>query len=76
MNCIKNMFRPVSPDGIQLWNRPPYGGGLWMEQWVQRMLDSYSITPTGINIVEGIYGRDGDGFDAGPHDGKGHGFHE
>jgi len=60
--------------GIPRWDtvmdRPPYGGGLFMEQWVQRMLDSYSGTPTGINIVEGVYGRDGDGFAGGPHDGK------
>ncbi len=59
--------------GIPRWDttmdRPPYGGGLWMEQWVQRMLDSYSATPTGINIVEGIYGRDGDGFAGGPYEG-------
>jgi len=46
-------------------DRPPYGGGFWMEQWVNRMLDSLSITPTGINVVEGIYGRDGDGFGTG-----------
>ena len=60
--------------GIPRWDtvmdRPPYGGGIFMEQWVQRMLDSYSVTPTGINIVEGIYGHDGDGFSGGPHDGK------
>jgi len=60
--------------GIPRWDsrmeRPPYGGGLFMEQWVQRMIDSYSITPTGINIVEGVYGHDGDGFSLGPHDGK------
>ncbi len=60
--------------GIPRWNekvdRPPFEGGFWMEQWAQRMCDSYSVTPTGINIVEGIYGRDGDGFQGGPHDGK------
>jgi uncharacterized protein (DUF362 family) len=60
--------------GIPRWKsqmeRPPFGGGLFMEQWVQRMLDSFSVTPTGINIVEGIYGHDGDGFSGGPHDGK------
>jgi uncharacterized protein (DUF362 family) len=60
--------------GIPRWDtrmdRPPYGGGMFMEFWVQRMIDSYSVTPTGINIVEGIYGRDGDGFAGGPHDGK------
>jgi hypothetical protein len=41
-----------------------------MEQWVQRMIDSYSATPIGINIVEGIYGHDGDGFSGGPHNGR------
>lgn len=60
--------------GIPRWDapmeKPPYGGGVFMEQWVQRMIDSYSVTPTGINIVEGVYGHDGDGFFAGPHDDK------
>lgn len=63
--------------GIPRWDTvidsPPFrggGGGFYMEHWVQRMLDAFSVTPTGINIVEGIYGRDGDGFAAGPHDGK------
>ena len=60
--------------GIPRWSekmdKPPFEAGFWMEQWAQRMLDSYSITPTGINMVEGIYGRDGDGFQGGPHNGK------
>jgi hypothetical protein len=60
--------------GIPRWNnvmdRPPDGGGFWMEQWVNRTLDNVSVTPTGINIVEGIYGRDGDGFSNGSHGGK------
>lgn len=60
--------------GIPRWNekmdKPPFDGGFWMEQWAQRMCDSYSITPTGISIIEGIYGRDGDGFQGGPHNGK------
>jgi len=60
--------------GIPRWDtqmdRPPFYGGLFMEQWVQRMLDSFSITKTGINIVEGVYGHDGDGFTGGPHSGK------
>ncbi len=59
--------------GIPRWDKPGengYSGGFYMEQWVQRMLDSLSVTPTGINIVEGVYGRDGNGFAGGPHDGK------
>lgn len=58
------------PRWKSLMERPPYGGGFWMEQWVNRTLDNVSTIPTGINIVEGIYGRDGDGFSGGPHDGK------
>ncbi len=34
------------------------------------MLDAYSVTPVGINVIEGVYGRDGDGFNGGPHNGK------
>jgi hypothetical protein len=43
-----------------------------MEKWVQKMLDAYSAFPIGTNdihVVEGVYGRDGDGFDLGPHEG-------
>ncbi|HPE76393.1 MAG TPA: DUF362 domain-containing protein [Draconibacterium sp.] len=78
MQRIAELHQKHLNSGIPRWkskmDRPPYGGGMFMEQWVQRMLDSYSITPTGINIVEGIYGRDGDGFANGPHDGKGMDF--
>ena len=75
MATIKELHEIHMKNGIPRWDtlmdRPPYGGGLFMEQWIQRMLDSYSVTPTGINIVEGIYGLDGNGFSSGPHDGKG-----
>ncbi len=61
--------------GIPRWEAIPigssFGGGVFMEQWVQRMLDSYSVTPTGINMVEGVYSLDGNGFGSGPHEGKG-----
>lgn len=74
MDRITGLQKKHEEQGIPRWKsrqeRPPYGGGLFMEQWVQRMIDSYSLTPTGINIVEGIYGRDGDGFSGGPHNGK------
>ena len=74
MARITELQKKHELNGIPRWksrmDRPPYGGGLFMEQWVQRMIDSFSITPTGINIVEGIYGHDGDGFTGGPHDGR------
>jgi uncharacterized protein (DUF362 family) len=38
---------------------------MWDEQWSQRAIDSaMAITPH-LNIVEGIIGRDGSGFDTG-----------
>ena len=67
--------------GIPRWDSLAEGlairyAGLNMERWTQRMLDSFSATTAGtrgiIHIVEGIYGRDGDGFMNGPweDDGK------
>jgi uncharacterized protein (DUF362 family) len=41
-------------------------GGFWMETWAQRTCDSLSVTDTGFCIVEGVYGRDGNGFMNGP----------
>jgi uncharacterized protein (DUF362 family) len=38
---------------------------MWDEQWCQRAIDSaFAINPT-INIIEGVIGRDGSGFDTG-----------
>ena len=51
--------------GTPIWRRAVYG-----TVDTERMIDAYSVIPTGINIVEGIYGRDGDGFSGGPHNGK------
>jgi hypothetical protein len=78
MARIGELYKKHEEAGIPRWKskmeKPPYGGGFWMEQWVNRMLDSFSVTPTGINIVEAIYSRDGDGFSGGPHEGKGQDF--
>jgi hypothetical protein len=74
LSVVAELHKKHVKAGIPRWDvtmdKPPFDGGLWMEQWVQRMCDSYSVTPTGINIVEGVYGRDGDGFAGGPHDGN------
>jgi len=35
-------------EGIPRWDRPGDQGGIWMEQWCQRMLDSYTVTHPGI----------------------------
>ena len=47
-------------------DKPDPSGGYWMETWAQRTCDSLSVTDTGFCIIEGIYGRDGDGFHKGP----------
>jgi len=77
MEHVQKLTEKHLRDGIPRWDKPgekDYSGGFYMDQWVERMLDSLSVTPTGINVVEGIYGRDGNGFEAGPHDGKGMDF--
>ena len=63
--------------GYPRWNgklaRAPFNSGFWMESWAQRMCDAYSVIPVktaGISVIEGIYWRDGDGFNAGPWNGK------
>jgi uncharacterized protein (DUF362 family) len=38
---------------------------MWDEQWSQRGLDSASAIKPSINIIEGVIGRDGSGFDVG-----------
>jgi uncharacterized protein (DUF362 family) len=75
LDRISELHKKHIDAGIPRWDSemigsPPRYNGLNMERWAQRMLDSYSVTPTGINIVEGIYGRDGDGFMSGPYEGK------
>jgi len=69
LDRVTELQKKHEEQGMPRWKsrqeRPPYGGGLFMEQWIQRMIDAFSVAPTGINIVEGIYGRDGTVFQAG-----------
>ncbi len=54
--------------GIPRWDRPGkgYNSGYGMEAWAQRTCDSLSVTKVGLNVIEGIYGRNGNGFMKGP----------
>jgi len=56
-------------DGIPRWDRPGGNGGIWQETWASRCLDNNSVTPCGLHIIEGVYGRDGNGFLNGPNKG-------
>ena len=37
-----------------------------MERWAQRTCDSLSVTNVGLSVIEGVYGRNGNGFMKGP----------
>ncbi|MFL7871681.1 MAG: DUF362 domain-containing protein [Anaerolineales bacterium] len=54
--------------GIPRWDRPGtnFNGGYGVERWSQRTCDSLSVTDVGLNVIEGIYGRNGNGFMKGP----------
>ena len=63
---------------IPRWNTPDVPGDdpeyislygydvLCMEMWAHRTIDNHSVSPMGLSVVEGIYGRDGD-FNMGPN---------
>jgi hypothetical protein len=65
---IDHMYAKHVAEGIPRWETP---NALNMEEWVQRSLDSYALIKdkVGINIVEGVYGQNGDGFKVGPDKG-------
>jgi uncharacterized protein (DUF362 family) len=65
---IETLYAKHLNDGFPRWDKPGENGGIWMEQWCQRMLDSYSVIHPGISMVEGIYSQDGNGFGSGPHE--------
>jgi hypothetical protein len=54
--------------GIPRWDTPKAG---YMEMWIQRAIDSYTLVRHSIllNIIEGVYGQNGDGFARGPGQG-------
>jgi hypothetical protein len=54
--------------GIPRWDTAKAG---WMEMWIERTLDNYSLLRSSIllNVIEGVYAQNGDGFTTGPSDG-------
>lgn len=55
--------------GIPRWKTQNELTGYTMDIWCSRTLDNVSHTPAGLHIIEGIYGRDGNGFLVGPNKG-------
>jgi hypothetical protein len=72
-NLIKSNYDRHVADGVPRWNTAgtDYTGGLGMETWASRCTDNNSVTRPGLHVIEGIYGRDGNGFYQGPHNGAG-----
>jgi len=73
---IKNVYARAKANyerhlaaGIPRWQKQGDDGGYRMDTWCSRTLDNVSHTPAGLHIIEGVYGRDGDGFLSGPNKG-------
>jgi hypothetical protein len=51
--------------GIPRWDTE---AGRHMEEWAERTIDSYALIKPSVllNIIEGVYGQNGNGFDGGP----------
>ncbi|MCE5250428.1 DUF362 domain-containing protein [bacterium] len=67
---IKANFDRHLAAGVPRWDKPgsDFNSGIGMETWVTRTLDNLSVTPCGLHVIEGIYGRDGQGnSDYGPN---------
>ncbi len=76
-DVIADDFQPDAQDHVQALYRKHLQAGMprwdtekgeWMEMWIQRTIDHYTlIKPNlGLNIIEGVYGQNGNGFNHGP----------
>ncbi len=61
-NILANYNQRLA-EGVPRWDRPGSNGGIWQETWGTRCLDNNSATNVGLQVIEGIYGRDGDFMD-------------
>jgi hypothetical protein len=54
--------------GLPRWDTARAG---WMEMWIQRTIDSYKLLRSSVllNVIEGVYAQNGDGFTTGPGQG-------
>ena len=65
---IDSLYDAHRTAGYPRWDRDgrDSSGGYGMETWAQRTCDSHSLMNPGLHIIEGIYGRNGNGFADGP----------
>ena len=70
---IQTNYDAHTKAGIPRWDLPgASSGGLWMETHSTRCLDNNSVLHPLINVIEGVYGREG-AFVSGPSDNGGYG---
>jgi hypothetical protein len=67
---VQTLYTQHLEAGVPRWDRninaKDWNSGYGMETWSHRTCDSLSVTETGLNIIEGIYGRNGNAFLKGP----------
>ena len=69
-DVIKTNFERHLEGGVPRWDKPGtnFNSGIGMETWITRTLDNLSVNKAGLYVMEGIYGRDGQGNnDRGPN---------
>jgi len=64
---IPRWHKPVKDRKDPTWSRPDHYDVVCQEIWSHRTLDNLSASDIGLHIIEGIYGRDGNGFLYGPN---------
>jgi len=62
---VDEIFTRHRKAGLPRWETDK---AAWMEMWIQRTIDSYSLIKPKVllNVIEGVYAQNGDGFDGGP----------
>ena len=67
---LQRLFEQHREAGVPRWDRPgnidSWNSGPGMEMWVHKALDNLSASRPALSIIEGIYGRNGNGFKLGP----------
>lgn len=65
---IRDNYYENHKKAIPRFDKPgtSFNSGLGMDVWANQTIDNLSATKPGLNVIEGIFGRDGNGFVRGP----------
>ncbi len=60
-DTVHRLYEQHLEAGVPRWGRPgdidSWNSGPGMEMWAQKALDNLSVSPTGLAVIEGLYGR-------------------